>query len=250
MRRAEIAHLFESADEATPCDRTSQDRSATPGSTQIAVFDLDGTLLAGDSTAAWLRMLLLSSWVRCIAAAMTLPASLPLLWFPASRRIGASVLLWIATLGFDQNAIAQSIEAFAKRFERGECALRWRNDGLAAMDRHRAAGDLVLVVTAAPVWLAQRLLAFRTDIPVLGSTLARCWGGWIVKHHCHGQKKCRMLEQSGYGTAWDYAYTDSYDDAPLLAAARKRAFIVNARPGVVARLEARGQSRISTLRWP
>ena len=242
--------MFESADEATPCDRTSQDRSATPGSTQIAVFDLDGTLLAGDSTAAWLRMLLLSSWVRCIAAAMTLPACLPLLWFPASRRIGASVLLWIATLGFDQNAIAQSIEAFAKRFERGECALRWRNDGLAAMDRHRAAGDLVLVVTAAPVWLAQRLLAFRTDIAVLGSTLARCWGGWIVKHHCHGQKKCRMLEQSGYGTAWDYAYTDSYDDAPLLAAARKRAFIVNARPGVVARLEARGQSRISTLRWP
>ena len=28
-----------------------------------------------------------------------------------------------------------------------------------------------------------------------------------------------MLEQSGYGTAWDYAYTDSYDDAPLLAGA-------------------------------
>ena len=241
--------MFESADEAAPCDRTSQDRSATPGSPQMAVFDLDGTLLAGDSTVAWLRMLLLSSWVRCIAAAMTLPATLPLLWFPASRRIGASVLLWIATLGFDRNAIAQSIEAFAKRFERGECALRWRNDGLGAMDRHLAAGDLVLVVTAAPVWLAQRLLAFRIEIPVLGSTLARCWGGWIVEHHCHGQEKCRMLEQRGYGTAWDYAYTDSYDDAPLLAAARKRAFIVNARPGVVAKLEARGQSCISTLRW-
>jgi len=96
-------------------DRTSQDRAATPGWAQIAVFDLDGTLLAGDSTVAWLRMLLLSSWVRGIAAAMTLPACLPLLWFPASRRIGASVLIWIATLGFDHNALAQSIEAFAKR---------------------------------------------------------------------------------------------------------------------------------------
>jgi phosphatidylglycerophosphatase C len=242
--------MFESADGLIPCDRPSQERSVTPGSTQMAVFDLDGTLLAGDSTVAWLRMLLLSSWARCIAAAMTSPVSLPLLWFPASRRIGASVLLWIATLGSDQDAIAQSIEAFAKRFESGERALRWRSDGLAAMDRHRTAGDLVLVVTAAPVWLAQRLLASRTDIPVLGSTLARCWGGWIIKHHCHGQQKCRMLEQSGYGAVWDYAYTDSYDDAPLLAAARKRAFIVNARPGVVARLEARGQSPISTLRWP
>jgi phosphatidylglycerophosphatase C len=217
--------------------------------TQMAVFDLDGTLLAGDSTVAWLRMLLLSSWVRCIAAAITVPVSVPLLWFPASRRIGASILIWIATLGFDKNALAHSIEAFAKRFESGECALRWRNDGLAAMDSHLAAGDRVIVVTAAPVWLAQRLLAFRKDIPVLGSTLARRWGGWIVEHHCHGQRKCRVLEQSGYGSAWDYAYTDSYDDAPLLAAARRGAFIVNARPSVVARLQAGGQSRISTLRW-
>jgi phosphatidylglycerophosphatase C len=220
-----------------------------PGSTQIAVFDLDGTLLAGDSTVAWLRSLLLSSWLRCIPAAMMLPACLFLIWFPASRRIGASILLWIATLGYDQNAVAESIEAFVKRFEQGRCSLRWRNDGLRAMNQHLAAGDRVLVVTAAPVWLAERLLASRTDVRVLGSTLARCWGGWLVEHHCHGKEKCRTLEQSGYGTAWDYAYTDSYDDAPLLAAAGKRGFIVNARPGVVARLEARGHSRISQLRW-
>lgn len=234
---------------SSACDGEDQGRRSEPDSTPIAVFDLDGTLLAGDSTVAWVRMLLLSSWVRCIAAVIALPACLPLLWFPASRRIGASILLWIATLGFDQNAIVQSIEAFAKRFEKGECALRWRNDGLAAIDRHLAAGDRVLVITAAPVWLAQRLLGFRTDIPVLGSTLARRWGGWIVEDHCHGQNKCRTLEQNGYGTAWDYAYTDSYDDAPLLAAAGKHGFIVNARPGVVARLTARGQSRISQLRW-
>jgi phosphatidylglycerophosphatase C len=249
MRGAEIAHLFESAEEAARCDREGQDRPRAPGSTQIAVFDLDGTLLAGDSTAAWLRMLLRFSWLRCTAAAITLPACLFLIWFPASRRIGASVLLWIATLGYDQNAIAASIEAFVKRFEQGERSLRWRNDGLRAMDRHLAAGDRVVVVTAAPVWLAERLLASRTDVTVLGSTLVRCWGGWLLGHHCHGKEKCRTLEQSGYGTAWDYAYTDSYDDAPLLAAAGKRGFIVNARPGVVARLEARGQSRISQLRW-
>jgi len=239
--------LFESADEAARCDREGQDRPAAPGSTQIAVFDLDGTLLAGDSTVAWLRMLLLSSWLRCAAATITLPVCLFLVWFPASRRIGASVLLWIATWGYDQNAIAQSIEAFVKRFEQGEGSLRWRNDGLSAMNRHLAAGDRVLVVTAAPVWLAERLLGSRSR--VLGSTLARCWGGWVIGQHCHGMEKCRTLEQSGYGTAWDYVYTDSYDDAPLLAGAGKRGFIVNARPGVVARLQARGQSRISQLHW-
>lgn len=118
MRGAEIAHLFESAEEAARCDLEGQDRSGAPRSTQIAVFDLDGTLLAGDSTAAWLLMLLRSSWLRCTAAAIALPACLFLIWFPASRRIGASVLLWIATLGYDQNAIAASIEAFVKRFSR------------------------------------------------------------------------------------------------------------------------------------
>ena len=241
--------MFESANEAARCDREGQDRTGAPGSSRTAVFDLDGTLLAGDSTAAWLRMLLLSSWLRCTAAAITLPACLFLIWFPGSRRIGASVLLWIATLGYDQNAIAKSIEAFVKRFEQGERSLRWHEDGLKAMNRHIAAGDRVLVVTAAPVWLAERLLASRTDVTVLGSTLARCWGGWVIEHHCHGKEKCRTLEQSGYGTAWDYAYTDSYDDAPLLAAAGKRGFIVNARPGVVAKLTARGPSRISQLRW-
>jgi phosphatidylglycerophosphatase C len=152
-------------------------------------------------------------------------------------------------LGYDQNAIAASIEAFVKRFEHNGCSLRWRNDGLRAMDCHLAEGDRVLVVTAAPVWLAERLLSSRTEVRVLGSTLAPCWGGWLLGHHCHGKEKCRALEQGGYGTAWDYAYTDSYDDAPLLAAAGKCGFIVNARPGVVARLEARGQSRISQLRW-
>jgi phosphatidylglycerophosphatase C len=217
--------------------------------TQIAVFDLDGTLLAGDSTAAWLRMLLLSSWLRLIVAAITLPTCLFLIWFPASRRIGASVLLWIATVGYDQNTLVDSIEAFVKRFEQGERSIRWRNDGLEAMDRHLAAGDRVLVVTAAPLWLAERLLASRPDVRVLGSTLVRRWGGWLVGHHCYGKEKCRTLEQNGYGTAWDYAYTDSYDDAPLLAAAGKHGYIVNARPGVLGRLTARGHSRISQLRW-
>ena len=235
------------SDGTSGCDREGQDRPEAAGSTPIAVFDLDGTLLAGDSTAAWVLMLLFSSWLRCSVAAIALPVCLFLIWFPASRRVGASVLLWIVTVGYDQNALLESIEAFVKRFEQGGRGIHWRNDGLRAMDRHLAAGDRVLVVTAAPVWLAKRLLGSRSR--VLGSTLERCWGGWIIGHHCHGNEKCRMLEQNGYGTAWDYAYTDSYDDAPLLAAAGKQGFIVNARPGVVAKLRALGPARISELRW-
>jgi len=217
------------------------------GETPIAVFDLDGTLLEGDSTVAWLRMLLFSSWLRLSVAMLASPLCVPLIWWPASRRIGASILLWIATVGCDRNTLLQSMETFVQRFEQGALSLRWRKDGLEAMERHLAAGDRVLVVTAAPQWLAERLLGSRSR--VLGSTLVRRWGGWVVENHCFGKKKCRILEQNGYGTAWDYAYTDSYDDAPLLAAAGKHGFIVNARPGVLARLTARGYSRVSHLRW-
>lgn len=215
---------------------------------QIAVFDLDGTLLAGDSTAAWLRMLLLSSGLRFLVAAITLPVCTPLLYFPSLRRIGASILLWIATFGYDEKALADSIESFARSFEAGRTSLRWRRDGLREMQRHMAVGERVVVVTAAPVLLAERLFVPYSGIAVLGSTLGRWLGGWVVAHHCHGREKCRALEDGGYGAVWKYTYTDSHDDAPLLARA-EHAFTVNARPTAISRLEAFGLSRIVQLRW-
>lgn len=219
-----------------------------PAPSQTAVFDLDGTLLAGDSTAAWLRTLLLSSGRRFLAAAAVLPVCLLLIYFPFSRRIGASTLLWIATFGYDQQALADSIESFAGNFEAGRVSLRWREDGLRAMQRHTAAGDRVVVVTAAPALLARRLLAPWSDIAVLGSTLGRWQGGWVEARQCRGREKCRALEASGYGVVWKYAYTDSHDDIPLLAGA-EHGFVVNARPAVISRLQAFGLSRVARLRW-
>ena len=217
--------------------------------TRLAVFDLDGTLLVGDSTAVWLRMLLFASWPRCIAAAIVLPVCLILIWIRSSRKVGASILLWIATAGYDQDAITQSMQTFIRRFEQGDCAVRWRSDGLATMQRHLAADDRVIVVTAAPGWLAAQLLASWSEVRVLGSTLVRRWGGWVIDEHCFGEEKCRALQQNGYGSAWEVVYTDSYADAPLLAGATECGFIVNPRRGLVAKVKARTQSRISPLHW-
>lgn len=242
-------NLTEPTKELAASGQESQSGTAEIGLPQIAVFDLDGTLLAGDSTAAWLRTLLFSSWLRCIAAVITLPICLLLIWIRSSRRVGASILLWIATAGLDQNAITDSMQAFAKCVERGDGAVRWRGDGVATMHRHLAAGERVIVVTAAPEWLAARLFSSGTDVRVIGSTLARRWSGWVIEHHCFGKEKCRALELKGYGSEWDFVYTDSYDDAPLLAAATECGFIVNPRRGLVAKLKARAQPRISPLRW-
>jgi phosphatidylglycerophosphatase C len=242
-------NLSEPTAQSAPRDRESQSRAAAIGAPRIAVFDLDGTLLAGDSTAAWLRTLLFSTWLRRIAAAIALPVCLFLVWIPSSRKVGASILLWIATAGRDPEAITDSIQAFAKRVEQGAGAVRWRGDGLATLQGHLAAGDRVIVVTAAPAWLAAPLLASWPQVRVIGSTLARRWRGWVIEDHCFGKQKCRALQQKGYGSEWDFVYTDSYDDAPLLAAATEGAFIVNPRRGLVAKLRTRVQSRISPLRW-
>jgi phosphatidylglycerophosphatase C len=219
-----------------------------PSSSQIAVFDLDGTLLAGDSTVAWIRTLLLSSGPRFLAAVIALPLCLLLIYFRSARAIGASILLWIATFGYDTEALAGSVESFAGNFEAGRTSLRWRKDGLRAMQRHMAAGERVIVVTAAPALLAERLLAPWRRVAVLGSSLGRWQGGWVAARHCRGKEKCRALQDSGYGAVWKYAYTDSDDDAPLLAAA-EHAFIVNARPAMISKLEAFGLSRVAQLRW-
>ena len=158
------------------------------------------------------------------------------------------MLLWIATFGYDEEALADSVASFARSFEVGRTSLRWRKDGLHEMQRHMAAGDRVVVVTAAPALLAERLFVPWRDITVIGSTLGRWRGGWVAARHCHGKETCRALASSGCGAVWTYAYTDSHDDAPLLASA-EHPFVVNARPAVISRLQASGLSRIVQLRW-
>jgi phosphatidylglycerophosphatase C len=217
---------------------------------ECAVFDLDKTLLSADSTAEWMRGLLQGSPLKLLAAMPVLPAALVMLHMPSARRMGASMLVWIATFGLDRVALERSIDAFATRFERGMRSLRWFDDGLATLREHIARGDRVVVVTAAPQWLAERLLAqFAGDLQVIGSTLHKAGGGWIVQRHCRGSEKCRMLLEAGYGEAWRWAYSDSEDDAPMLARAQE-AFLINAGVTTQRRAAERGVSHAVVLQWP
>lgn len=214
------------------------------------MFDLDKTLLSADSTVEWMRGLLRASPLKLLAALPVLPVALVMLHMPSARRIGASLLLWIATYGLDEAALEQSIDAFAVRFEQGMRSLRWIDDGMARLREHLDRGDRVVIVTAAPQWLARRLLAaFAGDLPVIGSELRRSGSGWIVQRHCRGMEKCRMLLEAGYGKAWRWAYSDSADDAPILARARE-AFLVNATAATQRRAAAHGASHAIVLHWP
>jgi len=186
----------------------------------LAVFDLDGTLLNGDSTALWLWGRFRRSGPRLVAAILVAPVAVPMVLIPCFRCMGASILLWIATVGLSERALRDSFADFAAQFQAGALPLDWRREGLAALDAHLGGGIGVVIVTAAPALLAQALVTpLHRPIVVLGTSLKPKAGGWVADVHCRNQRKCQALAEAGHGARWAYAYTDSLDDLPLLRGA-------------------------------
>ncbi|MBO9546781.1 MAG: haloacid dehalogenase-like hydrolase [Caulobacter sp.] len=184
----------------------------------LAVFDLDGTLLDGDSTALrpWHRVR--GSPLRALAVMAALPLAGPMVALPRTRRAGASFLLWIATAGLCETGLRRPCDQFGESFRTGRNALSWR------------AGDRVVVVTAAPAILARTLIGpLGHPIEVLGASLKRRAGGWVADIHCRHQRECQALAEAGHGEYWGYAYTDSLDDLPLLRGADRPVIVKGGR---------------------
>lgn len=212
------------------------------------VFDLDGTLLSGDSTSRWVKARIAASGARLAAAVIVAPLALLLMAFACSRRWGASAFLWIASIGQDEDALRRSFAAFADRLNRGEAEIHWRPAGVAALAGHVRQGRRVVVATAAPRWLAEPLLeGLGVTVEVVGSDLGRWSGGWIGVRHCRHEAKCAALEHAGHGRRWAVAYSDSADDMPLLASA-EIAHLVNASPSTLAVFARRGVA-VDPIAW-
>lgn len=81
---------------------------------EIVVFDLDGTLLSGDSTKAWLTDKLKSNIFRFIAALIVMPIALLIMKFKKYKSNGASLYLWIATYGLNEEKLEYSFKNFSK----------------------------------------------------------------------------------------------------------------------------------------
>ena len=214
-----------------------------------AVFDLDGTLLNADSTARWLRDLIEASPLRFVAAGLALPVAGPMLISRSQRGLGASTFLWLATAGMDAAALQRSLDHFGDRFRDGAYGLSWRKPGIAALERHLGEGHRVVVVTAAPTLVAEQLLRpWLPHVSVLGTSLKRAAGGWVCERLCLGEQKCCALREAGYPESWEFAYSDSDDDRPLLARAA-RGFLVQGSPKVLARMRAAGLISVEAIEW-
>ncbi|RPE79617.1 haloacid dehalogenase-like hydrolase [Vulcaniibacterium tengchongense] len=211
-------------------ERETQARPCAP----LVVFDFDHTLYDGDSGGHLVLWLIRRRWWRAALALLLSPLLLPLIaWLPTRRR-AISAYLWIGTVGVHRR---RDMDALIDRYVQANAArLRARllPAALKVLQRHRDAGDRVIIATGAPPELARAILDFvaHEDLPVIGSVGAPFLGGMVTVEHCHHRNKMRMIRDAGYGQI-AVAYSDSSADLPLLLAARQPV-VVNPKPGRVA----------------
>ena len=212
-----------------------------------AVFDFDGTLIDGDSTTRWLLDVFKRSPLRLAVAIVVLPVALPMTILPATRRRGASIFLWLATLGLDHAGVEQSLNEFAGRFAAGKLPINWRRGGVETLENHLRNGHQVTVCTAAPAIVAKALLSpWLQRVAVIGSPLRRIAGGWIFERHCYAWEKCTFLQEAGYPENWQFAYTDSIADRALLVNAHQ-GYVIN--PSKLLLRRVRNDNLAEALVW-
>ncbi len=193
----------------------------------IAVFDFDHTLTSRDSAAGFFIWLLCRSPLRLlIAVPVTLLLS-PLGLGAHTRGIPLRFAVWLATFGRSHEQLRALARAHVvQATARGGSFLR--AEGRAQLLHHQAQGHAVVIATGALEYLAQEILAKEDihDVTVVGSSLRRFLGGMIADQHCYGDQKICMLRERGVNPPWNFAYSDSAADLPLLRAGTTQ-FVVN-----------------------
>jgi len=208
--------------EPPPSTSTSHahvDNAARP----VVAFDLDGTLTWADSFVTFLREREGARVFRRGALDLA-PSALRY----ATGRLGRDALKEAMIARFLTGVSVQAVRLEAASFwesPAGEGLLR--ADGLEALRRHVAAGDVVTLVTACPELLANPL-AERLGVACLGTQLATSGDdlisgvltGLYAGLNCRGLEKVRRLKaQYGENLVLDTAYGDSRGDREMLAAA-------------------------------
>lgn len=187
---------------------------------RAALFDLDRTLVRKETASLYVR------YQREIGEATTVDL-VRTLWWVAQYTLGvldAEKIAARAASSLEGTLEAAMVERCERWVERdvmphvGEAAR-------AAVARHRAAGDLLAIVTGATPYAA-RPVARRLEIPhVLSSELEvddGAFTGRFVQPLCYGHGKIARVERlaaaHGFSLSEATFYTDSNTDLPLLLA--------------------------------
>lgn len=183
------------------------------------VFDMDGTLVEGDSGAELIRQLIgRQVWRRALSIAVA-PIGFPLMAWMPTRRIGVSVFFWIATVRMSEQDLDNAVEEFMHTHRP-----RRIEPVIAALQSELDAGSRVVIATGAFQTLAERIvdrLQLRGQPSIVGSTVQRFAGGFISRIQANGDAKLRRLAECHVIAPFARAWSDSRSDLPLLSAARE-----------------------------
>ena len=205
-----------------------------PTARRVAVFDLDDTLVGGDSFGLFTRHLLFRRRWRAALAVTAAPVLWPMLFLPGTRRVAVTGLLWLASVGLSEGRFT----ALAARFAAGH-AERRIVPVLRRLREHLDAGDRVVVVTACAEPLAGAICAELglSEVEVIAARLRRGRTAMRPVLGCRGAEKVDRLRTAGIDLPVDFAYTDSAVDLPLLRVAVHR-FLVAPSERDLARVRA------------
>jgi phosphatidylglycerophosphatase C len=202
-------------------DRIEGDHPGSgPPSRPVAVFDLDDTLVRGDSFGLFTRHLLFRRRWRAALAVASAPLLWPMLFVPATRRAAITCLLWIGTVGLSEARFGTLAERFAAAHVGGGRI----STALDRLRHHLDAGDRVVIATACadPLAGAIRAELGLHDVDLVAARLRRGRTAMRPVLGCRGAEKVDRLVEAGITLPVDSAYTDSAVDLPLLRAATHR----------------------------
>ena len=185
----------------------------------LALFDLDDTLIGGNSPSLWTAHLADIGWVdrdSFLAREQELVAQYAALQATLEDYLAFSVQPLIGRT-------AEEVEFIAAPFVEQVIEPLILSDAMRAVAEHRAAGDRILVVSASPTFLVEAIAARLGIDELLATELELQHGGYsgrIAGIPCAREGKIERLEQwraeQGEPLAGAHFYSDSRNDLPLL----------------------------------
>lgn len=190
---------------------------------RLAIFDLDNTLLAGDSDAEWGRFLVK---IKAVDAKLYAEKNEGFYQDYKNGCLDIHAYLRFALTPLKENSIAQ-LRAWHQQFM-NEVIIPMIAPGSAdLLAKHRAAGDLMMIITATNQFVTgpiatelgfEHLLATPVDYDANGQPTGESSG-----IPCYQEGKIQRLDAwlQEYGYNWEHFsetwfYSDSRNDLPLL----------------------------------
>ena len=128
---------------------------------------------------------------------------------------------------------------------------RFYSQGLDALAAHRRLGHRLLIISGSPQELVEQVARTVLDgkIEIFGSQVVPFLGGLIYSRYRMGFGKIKLAKALGILVDnWDYGYSDSATDIPLLAHCRHR-FLVNPGKITTRRVRSAFGDRFTIMNW-